>query len=94
MKKYQLLYIIDIDATPEVKEETIAKFNALIETLGGTILEVDKWGAKAYAFPINRKKEGYYVLVNFESNPNALEEVERQMRINEVIVRQMITLYE
>jgi small subunit ribosomal protein S6 len=94
MKKYQLLYIIDNDATDEVKEATVNKFSALIETLGGTISEVEKWGTKAYAFLINKKKEGYYVLVNFEANPDSLDEIERQMRINENIVRQMITLHE
>jgi len=94
MTKYQLLFIIDNEASDEAKEATVSKFTALIESLNGTILDVDKWGTKAYAFPINHKKEGYYVLVNFMSNADAPLEIERQMRINENVVRQMITKFE
>ena len=59
------------------------------------ISEVEKWGARNFnAQIINRKKEGYYVLVNFSGNPDSNLEIERQMRINENVVRHMITLYE
>ena len=52
---------------------------------------VDKWGTRKYAYPINYKTEGYYVRMLFEADPTVPQEVDRQMRINENIVRQLIT---
>ncbi len=91
MTKYQMLFIIENDLEEDAKVATIEKYSALIEKLGGTISSVDKWGTKAYAYPINHKKEGYYVLVKFEATSEVPAEIERQMKINDSIVRQMIT---
>lgn len=91
MNNYQLLYIIDNGVGDEEKQALVDKFSALIETLGGTVETVDKWGTRKYAYPINYKKEGYYVLVKFSADATAPAEIDRQMRINDQIVRQMIT---
>ena len=91
MNKYQMLFIIDNGIDDEAKDAVVEKFTGLIAELGGTVSAVDKWGTRKYAYPINFKTEGYYVLVNFEANPEAPAEIERQMRIHDKIVRQMIT---
>lgn len=91
MNKYQLLYIIDNGIGDEEKQTVVDKFSALIEELGGTVDAIEKWGTRKYAYPINYKREGYYVLVKFTSDVNAPAEIDRQMRISDQIVRQMIT---
>lgn len=91
MNKYQLLYIIDNGIGDEEKQTLIDKFSALVESLGGTVEAIDKWGVRKYAYPIDYKKEGYYVLMKFTSDAQAPAEIDRQMRINDQIVRQMIT---
>ena len=91
MNKYQMLFIIDNGIDDEAKDAVVEKFTGLIAELGGTVSAVDKWGTRKYAYPINFKTEGYYVLVNFEANPEAPADSERQMRIHDKIVRQMIT---
>lgn len=91
MNKYQLLYIIDNSLEEEAKNEIVDKFSALIESLGGTIDTIDKWGTKKFAYEIAGKSEGYYVLVKFEANTEVPAEIDRQMKINDSIVRQMIT---
>lgn len=91
MNKYQLLYIINNDLGDEDKAATVDKFSALVESLGGVVENVDKWGTKKYAYPINYKKEGYYVLVKFSANAEVPAEIERQMRNSDSVVRQMIT---
>lgn len=91
MNKYQLLFIIENEAADDVKVGLVDKFSNLIAELGGSVSKVDKWGAKKYAYPINFKTEGYYVLIEFEADGNAPAEIDRQMRINEHIVRQLIT---
>lgn len=91
MNKYQLLYIIDNGLAEEAKNEAVDKFSALIESLGGTVEAIDKWGTKKFAYVIDGKTEGYYVLVKFTADASVPAEIDRQMKINDSIVRQMIT---
>lgn len=89
MNKYELLYIISSSATEEQREELVKKINSLIESKGGAIEGTDKWGIKKFAYPINFKNEGYYVLVNFSINPEMIKEINNLMNITENIVRQI-----
>ncbi len=91
MNKYEVLYIIDNDVDEEAKNGIVNKFSALIESLGGTVSSVNKWGTKKYAYPINYKTEGYYVCMSFEAAGSAIAELERQMRNNESIIRELVT---
>ena len=85
------MYIIDNGLAEESKNEIVDKFSALIESLGGTVEAIDKWGTKKFAYEIAGKTEGYYVLVKFSADAGVPAEIDRQMRINDAIVRQMIT---
>ena len=89
MNKYELLYIISSSETDESKEAVINKIKALIEKNGGEKIAIDKWGMKKFAYPINFKNEGYYVLVNFEAPAEAIKVINNAMNITESIVRQM-----
>ena len=91
MNKYEVLYILNGEATDEVKTACADKFAALIADLGGAVSTVDKWGMKKFAYPINYKTEGYYVLMNFEAESTVPAELERQMRNDENVVRYMVT---
>ncbi len=91
MTKYKLLFIIENGIEQEAKDALVEKFTSLIAELNGTVSNVDKWGTRKYAYPIDYKTEGYYVLVEFEAEADAPAEIERQMRNNDNIVRQMIT---
>lgn len=94
MSKYEVLYIIDNDVADEKKTDIVSKFSALIEDNGGKVIAVDKWGTRKYAYKINFKSEGYYVLMTFECDGAFVAELERQMRNNESIVRELVTLCE
>ena len=91
MNNYQMLYIIDNSIGEEEKAALVDKFSALVESLGGTVASVDKWGVKKFSYPIEYKKEGYYVLVKFAAENTVPAEIDRQMRNNDYIVRQMIS---
>ena len=91
MNKYEVLYILNGEAADEVKAATADKFSQLIVDQGGSVSTVDKWGMRKFAYPINYKTEGYYVLMNFESAPALPAELERQMRNDENVVRFMVT---
>ncbi len=87
--KYELLYIISQDANDEQKEALINKFSKMIEDKGGNVLSLEKLGMKKFAYPINFKNEGYYVLMTFEANAEVVDEMNKLMNITEHIVRQM-----
>ena len=90
MNSYELLYILNNELADEAKESVIEKLNAVVTANGGTVDNVDKWGTRRLAYPINYKNEGYYVLVNFTAPANLPDELERVMRITDAVVRFMI----
>ena len=90
MNSYELLYILNNELADEAKEAVIEKLNAVVTANGGTVDNVDKWGTRRLAYPINYKNEGYYVLVNFTAPANLPDELERVMRITDAVVRFMI----
>ena len=89
MKSYEILYIIDATTSDEKREEIISKVKALVEDNGGVAQEPEKWGVRKFAYPINYKTEGYYVLMNFEAPETVPQILESQLLILDGIVRQM-----
>jgi small subunit ribosomal protein S6 len=94
MNKYELVYVIDTALDDDARKVVIDRFNGMIEQEGGKVLKVDEWGKRRLAYPINYKTEGYYVLVNFESEATLPREVERTMQIAESILRYLIVKVE
>lgn len=90
MNNYEILYIIDASLSDEDKEKTIAQVKSLVENNGGVAGEPDRWGLRKYAYPINYKQEGFYVLMNFEANEDAPKAINDKLIINKNIVRHMI----
>ena len=91
MAKYEMLYILDPATPDEAKEAVIAKFENVVTSNGGTVEKTDKWGLKKLQYPINRKSEGYYVVMSFEAGPTLVEELKRVSRITDEVVRRLIT---
>ncbi len=90
MDKYEILYIIRSAVDDDQKNKVVEKFEALVGTLGGTVESVDKWGMKKFAYEIDKQTEGFYVLMNVACSKDAQIEIDRQMRNDEAIIRQMI----
>ena len=90
MNKYEILYIVENSLDVEAKAAVCEKFENAVVALGGTVANVDKWGTKKFAYPIDYKTEGYYVLMNVTCSKEAQAELDRYMRNDENVVRQMI----
>lgn len=90
MNKYEVLYIIDASADDAAKEAQIAKYSDLVTAAGGSVEAVDKWGIKKFAYPMEFKNEGYYVLMTFTAPADLPAEMERQMRISDNIIRYLV----
>lgn len=90
MDKYEVLYIIRGDVDDDQKAKVVEKFEALVGSLGGTVDSTDKWGMRKFAYEINKQNEGYYVLMNITCSSDVQAEIDRMMRNDEAIIRQMI----
>ena len=87
---YELVFIIDPAQGEEGIAALVEKFKALVEKHGATIGEVDEWGKRRLAYPINDLNEGYYVLMTFNSDPAFPAELDRVLRITDGVMRSMI----
>ena len=90
MHQYELMVILD----PDIDERTVApsldKFLNVIRTSGGSIENTDIWGRRKLAYEINKKTEGYYVVVDFTAKPETSHELDRQLGLNEAVLRTKI----
>ena len=91
--KYEVLYIIDPAQGEEGIAALVEKFKAMVEA-EGTLSNVDEWGKRRLAYEIDDKTEGYYVLMNMETNPAFPAELERVMKITEGVMRVLTTVVE
>jgi len=96
MKKdfYELTYILNPVLDDEKFSELVSFVNKLIEDNGGEVVDVDEWGVRKLAYDIDKKSTGYYVNMYFNAPANAIEVVERNMRINDDIMRYLTMKYD
>ena len=87
MHQYELMVILD----PEIDERTVApsldKFLNVIRNDGGSIDKVDIWGKRRLAYEIDKKSEGIYAVVDFTANSDATQELDRQLKLSEAVIR-------
>ena len=90
MNKYEILYIINASLDDSAKDAIIEKFSNLVTDNGGEVESVDKWGVKKFAYEMEFKSEGYYVLMNFTAEASLPAEMDRQMRISDDVIRYLV----
>ena len=86
---YEALYILDPALGEEEITALVEKFKGVVEA-NGTVSEIDQWGKRRLAYPINDLNEGYYVLMTFESKPELPAELDRVMKITDSVMRSLI----
>jgi small subunit ribosomal protein S6 len=87
---YETIFIINPDSDNAVFEQTIDAVRNLIESNGYEVRRVDPWGRRRLAYEVKGHKEGYYVLIVFESEPTFVEQLQRHYRITEPIIKYMV----
>ena len=87
LNKYESIYIVNPNVEAEGIKSLVEKFNALIESEGGKVLETNEWGMKKLAYPIKKLNQGYYVLVNFEAKAEFIDELERVYKITDGVIK-------
>lgn len=91
MNQYEAMYIINANVEEEPRKALIEKFSSLITANGGEIENVDEWGKRRLAYPINDLVDGYYVLAHFSAPAELPRELERNFQITEEILRYLVT---
>ena len=89
MSLYEHVFISRQDLSISQAEGLIEHFSTILSENGGKVLSQEYWGLKTMAYKINKNRKGHYVLLKSDSPPEAVEEMERLMRLHEDIMRVM-----
>lgn len=90
MNQYEVMYIIRPNLDEEQSKAVVARFNELIVANKGTVDDVDEWGKRKLAYPIEDETEGVYYLYNFESGSEFPAELQRVLKITDGILRYLV----
>lgn len=90
MTNYELMYIIDPTLEQDKKDATVETVKEIVTTNGGEVSEVDVWGMRKLAYPIEKKEEGYYVVMEFKAGTDVPKELDRRLKISDAIIRHQI----
>jgi small subunit ribosomal protein S6 len=91
MTTYEILLMLDPELAEARQDDLIARVRQLVEGAGGTWRSHDAWGRRRLAYEIQKKPEGVYHLVVFESNGETLDEITRVLKIDDLVMRHMAT---
>lgn len=91
---YEFTYIINPVLEDDQLKEVVDKVTKLIESKDGEIEEVDEWGLRQFAYDMDKKGSGYYVNMYFSAPAEAIASVERQLRIDDNIMRYLTLKYD
>ncbi len=91
LRPYEVMVILD----PDLEERTVAPsldtYLNVVRQDGGTVENVDVWGKRRLAYEINKKSEGIYAVVQLQAEPATVKELDRQLTLNESVVRTKVT---
>jgi small subunit ribosomal protein S6 len=92
VRHYEALYVVDAEVTEEDFESIIEKYKKVVTDMGGVIGETGKWeqGRRRLAYEIDGRREGMYIIMNFEAGSDVPLELDRIFRISDDVFRHMI----
>jgi small subunit ribosomal protein S6 len=87
MRIYEELYILRHDTSEEDVEASIDQIRQIVTASGGSVDKVDKWGVRKLAYRLRKQSEGFYVLLVFSAQPEAVKEIERRLRVSDNVLK-------
>jgi len=90
MRDYELVFIIAPVVEDENIQDVVDTVSTWIQADGGEVTKVDVWGQRQLAYPIQRFNEGTYVLMNAQLKPDALNELERNLKLDTAVIRYLL----
>lgn len=90
MRAYEMIYILNPTIEEEKTNAVIEKFKNIVENNGGEITKLDKWGKKRLAYEIAKHNDGFYVLCNYNGEPEVTHELDRVLKITDEVIKHLI----
>ena len=88
-RKYELVYVVSPDAAEEQVNELHTQVEQIVGRMGGAIEKTENWGRRKLAYEIGRHKEGTYVLEVINGNGDLMKEIDRRLRVTDLIIRHL-----
>jgi small subunit ribosomal protein S6 len=92
-RQYEVVYIFDSTLEDAAIQDKLTRFHGLLGVSGDDV-QVNHWGRRQLAYPIGPRENGYYVVTRFAAEPAALPEYERALKLDDGVVRYLVTLHE
>ena len=87
VREYETIFILKPDVTNEVIGATNSKIRGVLETGGGTLLKIENWGRRKLAYEVKKQLKGIYIFFRYLGNPGLVEEIERNLRLTDSVIR-------
>ena len=87
MRIYEELFILKPDAPEEEGDAFVEQLRTQLTTAGATVDKVEKWGKRRLAYKVGKYHEGAYVLLQFSAGPEAVKELERRLRVSDLVIK-------
>ncbi len=92
MRLYEGLFILVPEASVEARKAQLESIEELIKKNKGAVRNKAEWGRKSVGYPLRKNRDGYYAVYDFEVDPLSVREIERVLRLDETVLKFMITL--
>ena len=90
MRPYEVMVIFESSTDAQLIQTELDRFLEVIRSNEGTVGAIDRWGRRPFAYEVNHKREGYYVLVGFAGTPATVAELDRQLGLADVVLRHKV----
>ena len=87
MRHYEIMIILDPNLEERTVQPSLEGFLTVVTTNGGSVGKLDIWGKRRLAYPIDKKPEGIYAVVDLTAEPATVQELDRQLNLNEGVLR-------
>ena len=87
MRIYEELFIIKPDAPDEEADQFVEQLRTQLTAAGATVDKIDKWGKRRLAYRVDKYREGSYVLFQFSAGPESVKELERRLRVSDLVLK-------
>lgn len=94
MTTYETAILFDPDVPEDGRKEFLGKVEGVVSSFSGEILKLDDWGIRKLAYPIRKKHNAYYTFLTYSGKRGVVEEVERNIKISDAVMRHLTTCVE
>ena len=90
MRRYEMMIILDPSLEERTVQPSLEQFLKVVTTAGGSVDKVDVWGRRRLSYEIDKKSEGIYTVIDVMAEPDTIKELDRQLNLNEAVLRTKI----